>query len=69
MQKRQVRRPKRRGAQSSVKGLRERQARKRHSDALEAFTRVYDLLEEYGPAWYSAALRRKLRAALKSLSR
>jgi hypothetical protein len=42
-------------------------ASKRHrSEALHVFARVYRLLEEYGPRWYSLSLRQELRAALKS---
>jgi hypothetical protein len=43
------------------------QASKRHrSEALQVFARVYKLLEEYGPRWYSLNLRQELRAALRS---
>lgn len=62
MQKRQRGRSKRRVNLPSASGF-----RRRKSDAAKVFTRVYKLLEEYGPQWYSLELRRELRAALKSL--
>jgi hypothetical protein len=40
--------------------------KRRRSDAVRVFARVYRLLEEYGPRWYSHDLRQELRAALKS---
>ena len=61
MQKRQPGRAKRRITPSPVKGL-----KRRRSDAIEVFAKVYKLLEEYGPRWYSLELREELRAALKS---
>lgn len=61
MQKRQPRRTKRRVNMPPIKGS------KRHrSEALQVFARVYKLLEEYGPRWYSLSLRQELRAALNS---
>lgn len=61
MQKRQPRRTKRGVTMPHIKGS------KRHrSDALQVFARVYKLLEEYGPRWYSLRLRQELREALKS---
>jgi hypothetical protein len=38
------------------------------SEAVQVFARVYKLLEEYGPRWYSLNLRQELRAALKLFS-
>ena len=61
MQKRQPGSSKRRLNLPHVK------ASKRHrSEAVQVFTRIYKLLEEYGPRWYSINLRQELRAALKS---
>ena len=40
--------------------------KRRKSEAVKVFARVYKLLEAYGPRWYSLELRRELRAALKS---
>ena len=61
MQKRQPRRTKRGVNMPHLKG-----SKRRRSDALQVFARVYKLLEEYGPRWYSLSLRQELRAALKS---
>jgi hypothetical protein len=36
-------------------------------DAIGTFSDVYELLEEYSPAWYSSKVRRKLQIALRSL--
>ena len=41
--------------------------KRRKANAAKVFARVYKLLEEYGPRWYSLELRREFRAALKSL--
>jgi hypothetical protein len=60
MQKRQPGRTKRRTNLPPVKGF-----KRRRSEAVQVFARVYKLLEEYGPRWYSRELRRELRAALK----
>lgn len=60
MQKRQPGRTKRRVKLPPVKEF-----KRRRSDAARVFTRVYRLLEEYGPRWYSLELRQELRAALK----
>ena len=62
MQKRQPGRAKRRNGLPPVKGL-----KRRRSEAAQVFAKVYKLLEEYGPRWYSLALRQELRSALKSL--
>ena len=64
MKEKQVRRSKRRDGVSAVKGSKQRQA-----EAVEVFANIYGLLEEYGPAWYSSSLSRKLRAALKTFGR
>ena len=40
--------------------------KRRKTEAARVFARVYKLLEEYAPRWYSLELRRELRAALKS---
>jgi len=40
--------------------------KRRRSEAMKIFAKVYNLLEEYGPRWYSLDLRQELRAALKS---
>jgi hypothetical protein len=61
MQKRQPGRTKRRVNLPPVKGF-----KRRRSEAAKVFARVYRLLEEYGPRWYSVELRQELRAALKS---
>ena len=61
MQKRQPGRTRRRVNLPQVQG-----SKRRRSDALQVFARVYKLLEEYGPRWYSLSLRQELRAALKS---
>ncbi len=61
MQKRQPGRAKRRIGVAGVKGL-----KRRRSEAVKVFGRVFKLLEEYGPRWYSLTLRQELRAALKS---
>jgi len=61
MQKRQPGRITRRGSLPPVQGL-----KRRRTEAVKVFARVYKLLEEYGPRWYSLELRRELRAALKS---
>jgi len=60
MQKRQPGRAKRR-VLPPAKGLQRRRA-----EAVKVFARVYRLLEEYGPRWYSLKLRQEVRAALKS---
>jgi hypothetical protein len=36
-------------------------------EAIGTFSDVYELLEEYSPAWYSSKMRRKLQTALRSL--
>ena len=59
MQKRQRGRTKRRAALPAIK-------KRRRTEAVKVFAKVYRLLEEYGPRWYSIELRRELRAALKS---
>ncbi len=59
MQKRQPGRTKRRAGLPTVK-------KRRRAEAVKVFARVYKLLEEYGPRWYSLELRHELRAALKS---
>jgi hypothetical protein len=41
-------------------------SRRRRSEAVQVFAKVYKLLEEFGPRWYSLNLREELRAALKS---
>jgi hypothetical protein len=41
--------------------------KRRKGEAVKVFARVYKLLEEYGPRWYSLELRREFRDALKSL--
>jgi len=41
--------------------------KRRRAEAVKVFARVYRLLEEYGPRWYSLEMRQELRAALKSL--
>ena len=41
-------------------------SKRRRSEALQVFARVYKLLAEYGPRWYSLNLRQELRAALRS---
>ena len=61
MQKRQPGRTRRRLNRPTVKGL-----NGRRSEAAKVFARVYRLLEEYGPRWYSLDMRQQLRAALKS---
>lgn len=61
MQKRQPGRTRRR-ATLPTKKLRERR-----SEARKIFVKVFKLLEEYGPRWYSLDLRRDVRAALESL--
>jgi hypothetical protein len=61
MQKRQPGRSKRR-ARLPAKGV-----KRRRSEARKVFARVFKLLEEYGPRWYSLDLRRDMRAALESL--
>lgn len=61
MQKRQPGRSKRRVKLPPVTGF-----KRRKTEAAKVFARVYKLLEEYGPRWYSLDLRRELRAALKS---
>jgi hypothetical protein len=60
MQKRQPGRAKRRNGLSTAK-------KRRRSEAMKIFAKVYKLLEEYGPRWYSLKLRQELRTALKSL--
>ena len=62
MQKRQPGRSKRRVNLPRANGFKRRKA-----NAVKVFSRVYKLLEEYGPRWYSLELRREFRAALKSL--
>lgn len=37
------------------------------ASAVGTFADVYKLLEEYGPAWYSSKMRRKLQTALRSV--
>jgi hypothetical protein len=37
------------------------------ADAVGTFADVYEMLEEYGPAWYSSKMRRKLQTALRSM--
>lgn len=59
MQKRQPGRAKRRAGVPAIK-------KRRRAEAVKIFARVYNLLEEYGPRWYSLELRQELRAALKS---
>ena len=59
MQKRQRSRTKRRAGLPALK-------KRRRTEAIKVFARVYKLLEEYGPRWYSLKLRRELRAALQS---
>jgi len=59
MQKRQPGRPKRQAGLPAIK-------KRRRTEAVKVFARVYKLLEEYGPRWYSLELRRELQAALKS---
>jgi hypothetical protein len=61
MQKRQPGRSKRQVNLPPVNSI-----KRRKGDAVKVFARVYKLLEEYGPRWYSLELRRELRAALKS---
>jgi len=61
MQKRKPGRAQWRGSLPPAKGL-----KRRRSEAVQVFARVYRLLEEYGPRWYSLKLRQELRAALKS---
>jgi hypothetical protein len=61
MHKRQPGGSKRRVKLPPVNGL-----KRRKTDAAKVFARVYKLLEEYGPRWYSLELRRELQAALKS---
>ena len=61
MQKRQPGRVKRRVNLPPVKEI-----KRRRSEAAQVFVKVYKLLEEYGPRWYSLDLRRELQAALKS---
>ena len=61
MQKRQPGRANRRVNLPPVKGFKQRR-----SEAVHVFARVYKLLEEYGPRWYSLELRRELRSALKA---
>jgi hypothetical protein len=63
MQKRQPGRTKRRLNLPHVKA-----SKGGRSEAVQVFARVYRLLEEYGPRWYSLNLRQELRAALKSFS-
>jgi hypothetical protein len=60
MEKRQPGRTKRRNLLPAAK-------KRRRSEAMKIFAKVYNLLEEYGPRWYSLDLRQELRAALKSL--
>jgi hypothetical protein len=60
MQKRQPGRIQRRANLPPVKGI-----KRRRSEAAQIFAKVYKLLEEYGPRWYSLKLRQELRAALK----
>ncbi len=36
-------------------------------EAIGTFSDVYELLEEFSPAWYSSKVRRKLQTALRSL--
>jgi hypothetical protein len=60
MQKRQPGRAKRRV------GVPTKSLKRRRSEAVRVFGKVYKLLEEYGPRWYSLTLRQELRAALKS---
>lgn len=61
MQKRQPGRTKRRVSLPSLA-----EVKRRRTEALQVFAKVYKLLEEYGPRWYSLELRQELRAALKS---
>ena len=61
MQKRQPGRSKRRLKLPPANGF-----KRRKTDGVKVFARVYKLLEEYAPRWYSLELRRELRAALKS---
>ena len=61
MEKRQPGRTKGRMNLRPVKGF-----KRRRPEAIQVFAKVYKLLEEYGPRWYSLELRRELRAALKS---
>ena len=37
------------------------------ADAVGTFADAYEMLEEYGPAWYSSKMRRKLQTALRSM--
>jgi hypothetical protein len=60
MQKRQPGRTKRRAGVPISK-------KRRRAEAVKVWARVYKLLEEYGPRWYSLELRHELRTALKSL--
>jgi hypothetical protein len=60
MQKRQPRRTKRQAGLPALK-------KRRRTEAQKVLVRVYRLLEEYGPCWYSLKLRQELQAALKSL--
>jgi hypothetical protein len=59
MQNRQPGRTKRRAGLPAI-------TKRRRTEAVKIFARVYRLLEEYGPRWYSLELRQELRAALKS---
>jgi hypothetical protein len=59
MQNRQPGRTKRRAGLPAI-------TKRRRTEAVKIFARVYRLLEEYGPRWYSLELRQALRAALKS---
>jgi hypothetical protein len=60
MQKRQPGRTKRRNGLPAAR-------KRRRSEAMKTFAKVYKLLEEYGPRWYSLELRQELRTALKAL--
>lgn len=60
MQKRQPGRTKRRVGLPTVK-------KRRRTEAVKVVAKVYRLLEEYGPRWYSLQMRQELRAALKAL--
>ena len=62
MQKRQPGRIKRRVSLPSLA-----EVKRRRTKAAQVFAKVYTLLEEYGPRWYSRELRQELRAALKSI--
>jgi hypothetical protein len=59
MQKRQPGRTKRRAGLPAAR-------KRRRSEAVKTFAKVFKLLEEYGPRWYSLELRQELQAALKS---